>query len=78
MRIQINPIEIDGQICNEVFLFVSVSNSIAIRAVPVDSEGTLYPNNPIAVVGNGDTPDIDTFMNTVAQAVHTLLVGRGH
>jgi hypothetical protein len=78
MRVQINPIVIDGQTCSEVEVSVAVSNSTAIRAVPVDANGTEYPTSPISVVGRQGTPDIDTFMNTVAQAVHTLLAGRGH
>jgi hypothetical protein len=78
MRIQINPVTIDEVTCTEAEVSVAVSTGTAIRAVPVDSEGTQYPNNPIAVVGREGTPDIDVFMNKVATAVQELLSGRGH
>jgi hypothetical protein len=78
MRVSINPITIGDITCTEVEVSVAVSNNTAIRAVPVDSEGTQYPDNPIAVVGRQGTPDIDAFMNKVAAAVQELLAGRGH
>lgn len=73
MRIDISPVTIDGSVCAQVELSVAVSNSVAIRAVPVDEDGNEYPEAALAVVGDGSDPAIAAFMEQVAAGAAALL-----
>jgi hypothetical protein len=81
MRIAINPITVTTDngdvVCSEAEVSVAVSNSVAIRIVPVDDEGIEYPLAATGVVGATDQPDIAEFFDAVGTAVSVLVSGRG-
>lgn len=51
MRVQIPQVTVNDMVCTEAEVSVAVSNSVAIRAVPVDASGELHEDAPISVVG---------------------------
>lgn len=63
--------------CTSGEVSVAVSNSVAIRVVPVDANGTEYPDSAVGVVGSDDQSDIATFLASVADATSVLLTERG-
>lgn len=73
MRIPISGVEVDGKVCVEVEVSVAVSNSVAVRAVPVDADGVEYPDHALAVVGDGSDERIGQFMAQVAAGAAALL-----
>lgn len=77
MRINITPISVESEngtvSCNEVEVSVAVSNSVAIRAVPVDGDGNEYPDAALAIVGDSSDQRIAGFMEQVATGVAALL-----
>lgn len=73
MRITISPVTIDGQVCTEAELSVAVSNSVAIRAVPVDGNNVEHPDGALACVGDESNPAIAAFMATVRDGAAALL-----
>lgn len=77
MRISIEPVVIDDIVCTEAEVSVAVSNSVAIRVVPVDAEGNEHPAAAMGVVGTQDQEDIVTFMADLTTAVDALLAARG-
>ena len=82
MRITLsNPITVstdNGDVsCSEAEISVAVSNSVAVRIVPVDVDGNEYPDAATGVVGTGDQDDISTFMDEVSAAVTVLIANRG-
>lgn len=81
MRIVINPVVVhteSGDVsCSEAEASVAVSNSTAIRLVPVGSDGTEYPDAALGIVGDQSVTDIAEFMSTVQAAVTTLAQSRG-
>lgn len=77
MRLAMNPITIDGNVCTEAEVSVAVSNTTAVRVVPVDDNGTEYPDAALGIVGGPDEPDVAAFLATVATAATTLLAARG-
>lgn len=81
MRITVNPIIVETEsgpiTCTEADVSVAVSSSVAMRLVPVDGAGNLYPDQAQGIVGTNDQADIATFLATVAEASRVLAVGRG-
>jgi NACalpha-BTF3-like transcription factor len=81
MKININTVNIeteDGNVaCSEAEVSVAISNSVAMRIVPVDANGTEYPNNALGVVGDMSQEDIALFMAQVASAAADLMGARG-
>lgn len=77
MRVPITPIKVNDVECSEVEVNVAISNSVAIRAVPVDAEGNTHIAGTISVVGDDRYEDISTFMSSVAALVEDLLKTRG-
>jgi hypothetical protein len=80
MRINLNATvdTEDGPVqCSEAEVSVAVSNSVAIRIVPVDGGGNEYPLSAIGVVGTSDQEDIAQFMSAVTSATIDLLEQRG-
>lgn len=82
MRISLsNPIIVTtdgGNIsCSEAEISVAVSNSVAVRIVPVDADGNEYLMSATGVVGTVEQEDIATFMDEVASAVTMLISNRG-
>ena len=77
MRIPIAAVEVDDVTCSEAVVSVAVSNSVAVRVVPVDGEGTEYPEAAVGVVGTSDDADVAVFMGAVRDAVSALLAARG-
>lgn len=62
--------------CSEFEASVAISNSVAVRLVPVGPDGTEYPEQATGVVGDSSQADISEFMGTVAAALTTLVHGR--
>lgn len=77
MRIEINPITVNDVLCSEVEVSVAVSSSVALRAVPVDTEGNEHPDGTIGVVGDASQEDVATFLAQVSAAAGQLLEARG-
>lgn len=77
MRLPINPVTVDDATCVEAEVSVAVSNSVAIRVVPVDAEGVEHPDGAVGVVGTADTDDIAVFLAVVGEATAALLAHRG-
>lgn len=77
MRVAIQPVTVDGHTCVEAEVSVAVSNSVALRAVPVGPDGTEYPDAAIPVVGMSDHADVAAFLSVVSEASRVLLEGRG-
>ena len=73
MRIQIIPTVVDGETCVEAEVSVAVSNSVAIRAVPVDGNGVEHPDGARAFVGDDSRPDAAAFMVMVRDGAAALL-----
>lgn len=73
MRIQINPITVQTEsgnvVCTEAEVSVAISNSVAIRVVPIDGSGTEYPGAFMGVVG---TPEMDTAIADYLTSVNAL------
>lgn len=62
--------------CSEFEASVAISNSVAVRLVPVGPDGTEYPEQATGVVGDSSQADISEFMGAVAAALTTLVHGR--
>lgn len=77
MRIPITPIIVDDTECAEADVSVAVSSSVAIRIVPIDTDGVEHPTAAAGVVGDPTQPDIAAFMDAVTAAVIELLATRG-
>ncbi len=81
MQIVVNPIIVpteSGDVsCTIAEVSVAVSNSTAIRLVPVGPDSTEYPDAALGIVGSYGEPDITAFMNAVQVAVTTLAHDRG-
>lgn len=81
MRIAINPINVETDaglvLCAEAEVSVAVSNTVAIRIVPVGPDGTEYSNNATGIVGGADQPDIETFLLELAASSLKLMQSRG-
>ncbi len=72
MNISIQPINCNGFDCRTANVSLAVSNSIALRLVPVDEAGAEYPDFEKSIVGEGGDPAIATFLATLRDAVTTL------
>lgn len=77
MRIQIDPVTVDGNVCSEAEVSVAVSSTVAMRVVPVDGDGTEYPEAAVGVVGGEESEDVAAFLSAVREAAVALLDGRG-
>ena len=77
MRVNITPIVVDGVIYSQANVYVAVSNSVAVRVVPVGPDGTEYPDAAIGIVGASGDPSTQDFMTDVTAAVLALLADRG-
>lgn len=77
MRLPIQPLTVDGITCTAAEVSVAVSNSTAIRVVPVDANGLEYPDGALGIVGTADQPDTAAFLDAVATATAALIAGRG-
>jgi len=73
MIIKIKPITLeDGTVCSEARLNAALSDSVAIRVVPVDSDGVEHPEATQSVVGR-DSKAIEDFMAEFIVAVQKLV-----
>lgn len=81
MRIAIKPVTVETEAgpvtCSEAELSVAVSNSVAMRLVPVDGSGNEYPADSLGIVGDSSAPDIARFLDAVKSASEVLVEGRG-
>lgn len=82
MRVQFSsPVEVtteDGSVtCSEAEVSIAVSSSVAIRVVPVDGDGTEYPDAAFGIVGSSDQSDIATFFTGLSALVAPLMANRG-
>lgn len=81
MKINIKPVVIETEsgpvTCSEAVLSVAVSNSVAMRLVPVDGGGTEYPADSLGIVGDSSAPDIAQFLDAVLVASQSLVEARG-
>lgn len=77
MRLSINPVVVEDVTCTEAEVSVAVSNSVAIRIVPVSPAGVEYQEAALGVVGDSDQADIAVFLTSVAAATSALLTARG-
>lgn len=81
MRLSINPVTVaigDDEVdCYEANVYVAVSDSVAVRVVPVRPDGTEFPDAAVGIVGTGDQPDIAAFLSAVSSAAGLLLAARG-
>ena len=77
MRIPIGAVDIDGVVCSEAEVSVAVSDTVAMRVVPVDADGVEYPEAAVGVVGGEEQADVAVFLADVSAAVEALLAGRG-
>lgn len=81
MRLSINPIicqtEAGSMTCTEAEVSLAVSDTLAIRLVPVDADGTEYPDAASAIVGDSRDPEIAAFLEALTSALINLLSGRG-
>lgn len=73
MRIQIKPTTVQTEtgsaVCTEAEVSVALSNSVAIRVVPVDGSGTEHPEAFTGVVG---TPEMDAAIADYVSSVTAL------
>jgi hypothetical protein len=76
MNITILPIDIDGQTATEGVISVAVSDSVAIRIVPI-IDGVEYPDSALGLVGADETADTVVLLNAVRDAVQSFVTGRG-
>jgi uncharacterized protein (UPF0210 family) len=76
MRIQINPVEVDGVVTDVAEVSVAVSSSVAVRVVPV-VDGVPVESAGFGVVGRVGDESTDHFLAAVADAVQVLLAERG-
>lgn len=76
MNISINSINIDGQVANEGSIYVAVSDSVAIRIVPV-IDGIEYPDHSFGLVGTVESADTVLLLDAVRDAVQSYADGRG-
>lgn len=68
----------DGDVvCNEVETSIAISNSVAVRLVPVDINGIEYSNFATGIVGTSDQEDIAIFMEETRAALEVLISNRG-
>lgn len=76
MNISIRPIQIDGRTATEGTISVALSDSVAIRIVPV-IDGVEQPDHALGLVGTADTDDTTVLLAAVRDAVQTFATGRG-
>lgn len=76
MNITILPIDIDGQTATEGIISVAVSESVAIRIVPIIG-GIEYAEYALGLVGSDETPDTVALLEAVRNAVQSFVSGRG-
>lgn len=76
MNIEIRPINIDDKIAVEGVISVAVSDSVAIRIVPI-IDGVEHPDHALGLVGTADSDDTVTLLAAVRDAVQTFATGRG-
>lgn len=81
MRIQISPVTVNAEngsvLCEEAEVSVAVSNSTAVRLVPVGPDGTEYPDAAMGIVGDSGDADVAAFMATMTTATATLAAVKG-
>lgn len=81
MRIAIKPVTVETEIgpviCSEAEVSVAVSNSVAMRLVPVDGSDNEYPAASLGIVGDSSASDIAQFLDAVKSASVVLVEGRG-
>lgn len=77
MHIQIFPMDVDGVLCCEAEVSVSISNSVAIRIVPIGANGEEQIDATLAIVGDHTDPEIDNFMASVRDLVQGLAESKG-
>ena len=71
MRVAIPQVMVSGQPCVEAEVSVAVSNSVAIRVVPVGADGVLFEDSPLSVVGAPG--ELAGFEAAVVAALEVLL-----
>lgn len=77
MIINIKPVELaDGTVCSQGRLSASVSDSVAIRVVPIDLNGVEHPEATQAVIGAKDDYAIGAFLDIFKGHVESLVRNR--
>jgi hypothetical protein len=74
MIVNIPEIDVNGEKITVGVASLAVSESVALRVVPVDSEGVEHPEATITVVGKSG--DVEELLLTVKTAVEKLVEGR--
>jgi len=77
MRVSITPVTVDDVTCSEAEVSIAISNSVAIRVVPVGPDGTTYDAAAVGIVGTEGQEDVDVFMSSVRSAASVLMASRG-
>jgi hypothetical protein len=78
MIINIKPVELaDGTVCSQARVYCAVSDSVAIRVVPVDSDGVEHPEATQSVVGDSKDYAVGAFLDVVSGYVESLVSSRG-
>ena len=81
MQVNITPIQIDTEngsvTCPTAKAFVAASDSLALRLVPIDSDGLEYPEHDISIVGSSNDQVIIGFLTDLEGLIHTLLESKG-
>lgn len=82
MQIEILPVTVTAEDGSSVVTttanaYLAVSNSIAIRVVPVDSAGTEYPDATIGIVGPPTQPGLAEAYDGFTTIVQALVAAYG-
>ena len=74
MKINIKPVTLeDGTVCSEGRLSAALSDSVAIRVVPVDPDGVEHPEATQSVVGGPDDYAVAAFQDVIKPYFETLI-----
>jgi hypothetical protein len=76
MIVNIPEIDVDGEKISVGVASLAVSESVALRVVPVDSEEVEHPEATITVVGKSS--DVEELLTVVKTAVEDLLEKRAN
>jgi hypothetical protein len=76
MRVNIKPVEVEGQVTTVAEVSVAVSSSVAVRVVPVLGDVPVE-SAAFGVVGASGQADVDVLLGAVGEALGVFLSGRG-
>lgn len=77
MIINIPTITVDGDTCSQARVSCAVSDSVAIRVVPIDHNGKERPEATQGIVGGRDDQAIAAFLDGLTVAIENLVEIRG-